>query len=264
MVLLSLFLAFGSSWEQRDEADWEARFGWWLGSPCLHGCYSVISFPVFGKYKLWEGAFYPPWPFYYAWIRVRSHGGCAFFDFLLGKPGRVLPGGWGEKKSWGKCPASYRETWVSGGMLVCLDCGFPETHRPSGSSAMQSGCGERGDSSSGVWLVLQQCQPVLSCLPRQPAHEGGAHPSPAKRQGSQMILRPESGEGPDRPGPCSQGSALWGRWKPRTFCFVTANLEARINIFKRSLLSHLCVVCGRGGGVCVCVCVWLQNISLHC
>ena len=120
MVLLSLFLAFGSSWEQRDEADGEARFGWWLGSPYPHGCYSVISFPVFGKYKLLEEAFSPPWPFYYAWIRVRSHGGCVFFDFLIGKPGRVLPGGWGKKKSWGKCPASYGETWVSGGNACVL------------------------------------------------------------------------------------------------------------------------------------------------
>ena len=35
---------------------------------------------------------------------------------------------------------------------------------------------------------------------------------------------------------------------------MTANLEARINIFKRSLPSHLCIMCGSdggGGGVCV-------------
>ena len=41
MVLLSLFLAFGSSWEQRDEADGEARFGWWLGRPGLDGDWGV-------------------------------------------------------------------------------------------------------------------------------------------------------------------------------------------------------------------------------
>lgn len=97
---------------------------------------------------------------------------------------------------------------MSGGTLVCLDSGFPETPRPSGSSAMESGCGERRGPKPRC-VVGSAAVPAGSVLPPTTAcPRGGAHPSPAKWQGSQLILRPESGEGPDRPGPCGQGSAL--------------------------------------------------------
>lgn len=143
--------------------------------------------------------------------------------FLLGQPSRVLLDVWGKEKSLGKCPETYRET-VSGGNAVCLKCGSLEVPAHFSDSLRMGWTGrakEQGSSSVAV-TAGSVLPPVTECC------GGGTHTAPAKWWSSQLILRLESGEGPDRAVPHTEGSTLGDRW---TFCFVHANIWRQEEIF---------------------------------
>lgn len=207
---------------------WSRRGGqvWMVAGESLSSMAAIVSLVFLSLAStIHEKEPFPSLTLYYAWIRWKSHRGCALlFDFLLGKPGRCCQtGGGGEEKAEGNAQHLTEKPECLGERL-CLDCGFPETPRPSGSSVMESGCGGRGGSSPGAWLVLQQCQPVLSCLPWQPASEEVHTPAlPSGRAVSWFLGLSQVRALTD--GPLQWGLCFRRQVEAEDFCFVTANLK---------------------------------------
>lgn len=121
-------------------------------------------------------------------------------------------------------PRNLERKTVSGGNAVCLKCGSLEVPAHFSDSLRMGWTGrakEQGSSSVAV-TAGSVLPPVTECC------GGGTHTGPAKWWSSQLILRLESGEGPDRAVPHTEGSTLGDRW---TFCFVHANIWRQEEIF---------------------------------
>lgn len=204
--------------------------GW--GS-CPHSCCSVSSFLSF---------FLPGSFIILGWGWGTTEGGRApLFLFLAGA--------WDLHTEWvvftlyhRKCPSPSWAQNCGGALPISLSPLTSPRKARQGAAGWVRGEEKLMEMPSGLWRNLRCLGKRLCAWTLAPPETLG--PLAFQWWGSQLILRPESGEGPDRSGLCREGCALRGRWKSRAFCFVDANLEARRNIFKRSLASHFLYVSG--------------------